>query len=162
MAALFDEIHKVSLQFSNPNRNEMLDADRIPVPLSSSFDSIVRKSLSTSRSVASVFKEIQKAQGAFSKAQDSPSKTGLDQNVLKQLQHTMAKYTEDRLGAMMQSVVARKEAFSTKNTAMADAFRKVESQVQNAIARSAKKLGDLASGQIGKVLMLDTEFTGRR
>ena len=128
MAQLFDdEILSVVLKFTNPNRQDMLDADKVASRLSLSLDSVVRRAVSAGKAVGEIFDDIKKLEPALKKLEQRSGLIQGQAHALRSAQQILTRYTPARLEKMAE-VQASKIA-ETSGTA--------------ALRRQLEKHGDL-------------------
>lgn len=161
MGQLFDdEILSVVLRFANPNRQDMLDADKVAARLSLSLDNVIRRAVSAGKSVGDIFDDIKKLEPALKSLE---KRSGLIQGqagALKSAHQILARYTPARLEKMAE-VQAAKIAETSGTASLRRQLEKHGDLVKRLVATQEGRYDRATRGSnVGRALFIDTETTG--
>lgn len=98
MSSLFDdEVLNIVLKFSNPNQRVMEDANKHAAQLSQSLDSVIRKAVSTGKSIATIAEALGKLGPSLDKFKDRTRPLEPATVSIGMAQRMLARYTPGRL-----------------------------------------------------------------
>ena len=161
MAQLFDdEILSVVLKFTNPNRQDMLDADKVASRLSLSLDSVVRRAVSAGKAVGEIFDDIKKLEPALKKLEQRSGLIQGQAHALRSAQQILTRYTPARLEKMAE-VQASKIAETSGTAALRRQLEKHGDLIKRLVATQEGRYERATRGSsTGRALFIDTETTG--
>lgn len=161
MAQLFDdEILSVVLQFRNPNRRDMEDADKLASKLSLALDNVIRKSISAGKSVGDVVDGIKRLEPTIKTLEKRAGTIGATASALQTAQRILARYTPARLEKMAE-VQASKIAETSGTAALRREMEKNGELMKRLIATNEGRYDRATRGSpIGRGMFIDTETTG--
>lgn len=161
MAQLFDdEILSVVLKFTNPNRQDMVDADRVASKLSLSLDNVVRRAVSAGKAVGDVFEDIKKLEPVLKKLEQRAGLIHGQANAIRSAQQILARYTPARLEKMAE-VQAAKIAETSGTASLRRQLEKHGDLIKRLIATQEGRYERVTRGSpVGRALFIDTETTG--
>jgi DNA polymerase III epsilon subunit-like protein len=161
LAQLFDdEVLSVVLKFSNPNKRDMEDADKIATKLSMALDGVVRKSVFAGRAVADVLEGIKRLEPTLKSMEKRAGTIGASAGALKTAQQILARYTPARLEKLAE-VQASKIAETSGTASLRRQLEKHGELIKRLVAtREGRYNRATGNSPTGRGLFIDTESTG--
>jgi DNA polymerase III epsilon subunit-like protein len=161
VAQLFDdEVLSVVLRFSNPNRGDMVDADKMASKLSMSLDGVLRRGLSAGKTVDDVAEALKRLEPVLKSFEKRAGNIGTVSNTLRLAQQILSRYTPSRLEKMAETAASR-VAETSGTAALRKQLEKHGDLIRRQIATQEGRYESATRGSnVGRGLFIDTESTG--
>lgn len=159
-----DSVMQLVLQFSNPQKRDIQDADKLVGHLDAGLRDIVKNALTAGTSVGQLSKEIQQLQTTLIALQRNAGKAGVDSGVVESARKILRTYTPERVQDVGRITALRSDVgvdLNSTNYALRSALEKVASELQLARRKDDTQQGRFyratGSSPIGRGLFVDTE-----
>lgn len=155
-----DELLNVILKFSNPNKGDMVEADKLAGKMAMSLDNVIRKAVAAGKSVGEVFEQIKQLEPALKSLEKRSGNIGAQANALRSAQQSLSRYTPDRLERMAESAASR-IAETSGTAALRRQLEQNGELTKRLIATQEGRYDRTSRGSnIGRGLYIDVETTG--